>query len=243
MNNIFKSINDLDYLEQDLDIIDDDSNLEDDELEGETLECLEEIKLYDPCKTREENFNDGSWQKHLLFSVTRNGNLSIDTRIPDQFSKVVVDLNTIEEYSVPEFVVVDFDSLFGVRLTSFIKYKSEFLSCDERVFFEALLIKYKAFGHNAFFWSKEMIWKEIGIKKDRAAKIAKRFVEIGILEMEVKKSVLNGRPQQITYYEPIGSRIMELIPTLFGDRHDDGFISELQKYLNFQPSHSNNRLL
>lgn len=242
MNNIFKSINDLDYIEKgetDHDI----NTGVDNESEEAILKCLQEIQLYDPTKTKEENFNDGSGQKYLLISVDRYGSLNIDANVPDQFSKVVVDLNTVEEYGLPEFAVVDYDSIFGVRLTSFIKYQSDFFTCDERVFFEALLIKYKAFGHKPFFWSKEVIWKEIGVKKDRATKITKRFIELGILTQEVKKSVLDGRPQQITYYEPIASRIMELIPEMFGERDDDGFIAELEKYLNFKPRNSSNRLL
>lgn len=237
MNNIFRSINDLDYIDEDYDLV----VVENEEDKNEPL--FQEIKLYDPCKTREENFKDGITEKYFLFGVSCNGNISINTQLPDSFSKVVVDLNIIEEHSVPEFAVVDYDCLFGVRMTSFIKYKSNFFTCDERVFFEALLIKYKAFGHVPFFWSKEVIWKEIGVKKDRATKISKRFSELGILNVEVKKSVVNGRPQQITYYEPIANRIIELVPEIFGERDDDdGFINELKRYVDYKPSPLYNQL-
>lgn len=252
----FNAINDLDYIEDEFsntlssevkgaDGLENNNQYEEyfeEEEDYEEENKLEEIKLYDPCKTREENFKDGITEKYFLFAVGRNGNISPNTQIPDRFSKVVVDLNTIEEHSVPEFAIVDYDCLFGVRMMSFIKYKSNFFTCDERVFFEALLIKYRAFRHKPFFWSKGVIWKEIGVKKDRATKIVRQFCELGILSAEVRKSMLDGRPQQITYYEPIASRIMELIPEIFGDREDDGFISELEKYLNYEPRHSSNRL-
>ena len=181
----------------------------------------------------DENFKDGTTQKYLLVRVSNSGGLDIERKIPDQFSKIVVDMNKIEEYSLPEFGVVDYDSFFGTRLTSFIKYNSDFVSCDERVFLEALIIKYRCFDHKPFFWSKEVIFREVGIKKDRATKIIKKFQELGILTAEVKKDFINSRPQQITYFDLNAEKIVELIPKLFDDRDDDGFVQELKRYLNY----------
>jgi hypothetical protein len=195
---------------------------------------LHEIFLYDPCKSKEENFEDGKSSKHLLIRVEKNGLLHIDDKIPNQFSKVVVDMNKIEEYAAPEYMVVDYDTIFGTRLISFKNYNSEFFSCDERVFFEALLIKYRAFGFKPFFWSKEVIWRELGVKKDRANRIIKRFVELAILSTEVKKSVLDSRPQQITYFNLHSNRICELLTQIYNDRESNvSQIPELKMSWNF----------
>ncbi|QXP69361.1 hypothetical protein H0I29_12075 [Polaribacter sp. R2A056_3_33] len=196
---------------------------------------LHEISLYDPCKSRDENFEDGISSKYLLVRVENTGSLSIDTIIPDQFSKVVTDLNKMEEYGTPEFMVVDYDTIFGIRLITFINYNSDFFTCDERVFFESLLIKYKAFGYKPFYWSKEVIWRELGIKKDRANRIIKRFIELDILSTEVKKSVLDGRPQQITYFNLQSKKICELLPKIYNERESNvSQITEVKKYLNFK---------
>ncbi len=230
----FKAINELDFIDIENEVkASIKSQCENDEVESAEEKWIKEIKLYDPCKCFYENFEDGSTQKYLLVSVSNFGRLDIERKIPDQFSKIVVDINKMEEYSTPEFFVVDYDSFFGTRLTSFIKYNSDFISCDERVFLEALIIKYRGFGYMPFFWSKEVIHRELGIKKDRASRIIKKFKELGILTTEVKKSLLDGRPQQITYFDLNSEKIIELLPKMFGDRDDDGFEQELKQYLNY----------
>lgn len=197
---------------------------------------LQEIHVYDPCKSKDENFEDGISPKYFLTAVYSSGIMSVEEKIPDQFSKVVYDLNKIEEYgSSPEMMIVDYDTIFGLRLTSFIKYNSTFFSCDERVFFEALLIKYKAFGSKPFYWSKEVIFQELGIKKDRATKIINKLKALEILATEVRKSVVNNRPQQITYFIINKSKIMELASEIYKEREDDNIIlNDLKKYLNIK---------
>ncbi len=253
--NLFKTLNDLDFIEKENEIstvveassyihIDENTpqrrSFWDDE-EGELVLSekepnMQEISLYDPCKSVDENFEKDSSPKHLLVRVESKGTCIIDTKIPDQFSKVIYDLNRIEEYgSTPEMLIVDFDSIFGLRLTSFIQYNSDFFTCDERVFFEALLIKFKNLNNfKPFYWSKEVIWQELGIKKDRASRIIKRFRELGIISTEVRKSVVNNRPQQVTYFNLHADKIMALLPQIFVDREDSLIKRELKKYLNIR---------
>lgn len=197
---------------------------------------LKEIHIYDSCKTKDENFEDGISPKYFLTAVYSSGKMSTEDRIPDQFTKVVYDLNKIEEYgSSPEMMIVDYDTIFGLRLTSFLKYNSNFFSCDERVFFEALLIKHKAFGFKPFYWSKEIIFQELGIKKDRATKIINKMKALEILTTEVRKSVVNNRPQQITYFMINKSKIMELASEIYKEREDDNImLNDLKKYLNIK---------
>lgn len=197
---------------------------------------FKEIHVYNSCIPRDENFEDGISPKYFLTAVHSSGIMSVEEKIPDKFSKVVYDLNQIEEYgSSPEIMIVDYDTIFGLRLTSFIQYNSKFFSCDERVFFEALLIKYKAFGFKPFYWSKEIIFQELGIKKDRATKIINKMNALEILTTEVRKSVVNNRPQQITYFIINKSKIMELASEIYKEREDDNImLNDLKKYLNIK---------
>jgi len=207
--------------------------------------CLEEIHLYNPSKPMAENFNDGNHSKYLLVKAKSNGDLCIENRIPDQFSKVVVNLNTIEEYSVPEMFIIDYDTIFGVRLTSFIKYDNKFFTCDERVFFETLLIKYKSFSFKPFYWSREKMWSELGIKKDRAGKIIDKLKKLEFISTQVKKRVINNRPQQVTYFDLNSTKIIESLPKIFSNKHDIDepiIISELKKYLNVRNFETKNIL-
>lgn len=198
---------------------------------------LKEISLYNPNTSIADNFKDGNHSKYLLVKAQSNGDLCIENRIPDQFSKVVVDLNTIEEYSLPEMFIIDYDTIFGVRLTSFIKYDNKFFTCDERVFFETLLIKYKSFSFRPFYWSKEKIWDEIGIKKDRAKKIIKKLIELEFISTEVRPSVIDNMPRQVTYFHLNGLKIIESLPNMFSDKHYPEMSvieADVRKYLNIK---------
>ncbi|MDB0603088.1 hypothetical protein PL373_18540 [Tenacibaculum maritimum] len=232
---VFNSTNnDINYNEENLSIL---STWDDDDDELDIKEpFLKEIHVYNSCIPRDENFEDGISPKYFLTAVHSSGIMSVEEKIPDQFSKVVYDLNQIEEYgSSPEMMIVDYDTIFGLRLTSFLKYNSNFFSCDERVFFEALLIKYKAFVFKPFYWSKEIIFQELGIKKDRATKIINKMKALEILTTEVRKSVLNNRPQQITYFMINKSKIMELASEIYKEREDDNImLNDLKKYLNIK---------
>lgn len=197
---------------------------------------IKEIELYDFNKTYDENFATGSSKKYILFEVDKIRNMHVtdpyDNLFPTPQSKCLVNFDQVEEYSSLEFTAIDYDTLFGTRFTTFIKYNSDFFACDERVLFEGILIKFKAFGYKPFYWSKEVIFKETGIKKDRATKIIDRFVRLGIISTEVRKSKIGNRPQQITYYTPHSEKIIELTPEIFKGREEIQIvIKDLEKYL------------
>lgn len=209
---------------------------EDEEEEEEEEAELRVIELYDYTKTHDENFKDNSNPKYILFKVDKLKSMSVSegifNHIPSPQSKVLVDFDKVDEYSTLECYPVDYDTIFGLRFLTFIKYNSNFFQCDERIMFEAFLIKFKAFGHKPFFWSKETIFKEVGIKKDRANKIIKRFEELGIISTEVKKSVIANRPQQITYFNIKADKIFDLIPQMFEGRDEIQIVErDLEKYL------------
>ncbi|PQL90744.1 hypothetical protein [Apibacter adventoris] len=203
--------------------------------EKDNIPDYHKIELYDYNKTHEENFKSGSDKKYILIAVEGNKHFTVTNSefiFPTPQSKCLVDISKVEEFSNLEFIPMDYDTIFGTRFTTFIKYNSNFFLCDERIIFEALLIKLKSFDYKPFYWSKEMIFKEAGIKKDRATKIIERFKELGILSTEIKKSIINSRPQQITYYTLHPEKILELLPKIFEGRDNLKSIeNELNTYL------------
>lgn len=197
---------------------------------------VEEVNLYDFTKSYDENFEQDSSDKYMLIRVDKYKSLGIidpsKNFLPTPQSKCLIDFDKAEKYNSLEFGLIDYDTIFGTRFTTFIKYNSDFFACDERVLFEGILIKFKAFGFKPFYWSKEVIFKEIGIKKDRATKIINRFVELGIISTEVRKSKIGNRPQQITYYTPHSEKIVDLISEIFKGRDEIQIVeNDLEKYL------------
>lgn len=226
-------------------IIEEDKKLMEDDYElpiVETINLIEEsntentqsINLYDFEKSFDENFKNGEVKKYILLEVRGKDDFSIikPSNLPTPQSKIIIDVEAIEKHSNVEFALIDYDIIFGTRFITFMKYNSDFLACDERVFFEGLLIKYKGFGYKPFYWSKEVIFKETGIKKDRATKIISRFIDLGIISTEIKRSVVSNRPQQITYFSLNADKIFDLIPKLFKDRENIQIVEKnLKEYL------------
>ncbi|QQM28039.1 hypothetical protein [Elizabethkingia sp. M8] len=203
-------------------------------IEKSNTENTQSINLYDFEKSFDENFKNGEVKKYILLEVRGKDDFSIikPSNLPTPQSKIIIDIEAIEKHSNMEFALIDYDTIFGTRFTTFIKYNSDFLACDERVFFEGLLIKYKGFGYKPFYWSKEVIFKETGIKKDRATKIISRFIDLGIISTEIKRSVVSNRPQQITYFCLNADKIFDLIPQLFKDRENIQIVEKnLKEYL------------
>lgn len=209
---------------------------ENEDWDGEAKkECeVKEISLYDHKLTREDNFADCN-TKYVLFKVDRNGEFGVadkDNVIPCPQTKCVVNLSTIEDYAEEfTFMPVAYSSFMGVELLNFKRYNSDFFTCDERVFFIALLVKYKSFNFKSFYWSKEEIFKDVGIKKDRVNKIIKKFSQLGILSTELVKTQINGRPMQITYFDIIGGEIIDLLPKILHEDDEFNMSNDIEKYL------------
>lgn len=194
-----------------------------------------EIELYDSQKTFDENFEKGSDRKYVLVTINKNKGVFIPgnylTVIPTPQSKCLIDIEKVEEFGNLEFIPIDYDTFFGLRLLSFQKYKSDFFLCDERVMFEAFMIKYQRFGFKPFYWSKEVIFEEVGIKKDRATKIIEKFIKLGIATRKLVKTQINNRPMQINYYDLNVDRIVELIPEIYLERDSICLEREIKEYL------------
>ncbi|WP_045970791.1 hypothetical protein [Flavobacterium sp. 316] len=197
-------------------------------------EGFEEIEVYDENKTFEENFKSGKSVKYLLNKVTKDDGLMIGTNdyfLPTSLSKCVIDIEKVEKYGDLIFVPVNYDAFFSYNLLSFKNYNSNFFLVDERIMFEALLIKFKSFDYKAFYWSKEKILEEVGIKKDRSTKILGKFIKLGIVSKELKKSFIDNRPMQINYYNLIPDKIIDLLPDIYKEKDDNGLEAKMIKYL------------
>jgi hypothetical protein len=213
---------------------------EDGEWNGSTKkeDGFKEISLYDHTLTKEENFAESD-EKFVIFKVNKDGEFGVTDKeniIPCPLTKCLVNLSTIEDVAEEfTFAPVAYNSFMGVEVLNFMKYNSDFFTCDERVFFITLLVKFKCFDFKPFYWSKEKIFLEIGVKKDRANKIINKFKELGFLSTELVKTKIEGRPMQVTYFDIDGGKIIDLLPKILrSDEDNDGNIytnPDIEKYL------------
>lgn len=196
-------------------------------------EGFQEVKLYNHDISFEENFQQNNTPKYILIEVNSAGNMQINNVLSPS-DKIVVNMRDFEQFNFDRYFV-DYDTIFGTRFLNFMQYDSNFFVCDERVFFEALLIKYKKSNFTSFYWSKEKIFKELGIKKDRAEKIISRFKEMGIISVENKKTKSSeGKPQQVNYFFLHPEIVIEILPKVFGDEEEERIFPshrDIQKYL------------
>lgn len=202
--------------------------------EIEVPEGFEEFQLYDHSLSPDENFEKGHDSKFIMIEVTKDKVLSVKDStnlLPTPHSKCIIDLKKVTRYSDFEFLPIDYDPFFGVRLLSFINYNSDFFTCDERVMFEFLLIKFKSHNFKPFYWSKEKIYEEAGIKKDRATKILDKFIKLGIITKEVRKSFVDNRPLQINYFDLNAAAIIEIVSEMFIPNEEKNYEQILAAYL------------
>lgn len=196
-------------------------------------ESFKEIQLYNHDISFEENFQQDNTPKYILIEINSIGEMQVNNVLSPN-DKIVVNMKDFEQFNFERYFV-DYDTIFGTRLLNFMQYDSSFFVCDERVFFEALLIKYKKSNFTSFYWSKEKIFKELGIKKDRAEKIISRFKELGIISVENKRSISSeGRPQQVNYFFLHPEKVIEILPKVFGDEEEERIFPghrDIQKYL------------
>lgn len=203
---------------------------EEDEFE-ETIE----VQLYDMSLNSEENFKDGVKTKYLLLPVTENGFEDCKSFTPLLHAGGKIILNKDKARQNMDYIgdtfVIDYNSMFGVRLLNFQKYNSTFFSCDERVFFETLIIKFHAFDFKPFFISYNEIFRELGIKKDRVHSISKKFQNLGFLKTKIVTRYIEKGPSQITYYFLNVDKIMELIPQIYIGDNSREMDNDIKKYL------------
>lgn len=193
--------------------------------------------LYDHELTVEENFNKSSKRKLICYEVSKSGDIVLmDNEMYDTVlgtgDRFV--LNTDGQMGFDR-IMVDYDSIFGIRFLKFMQYNSDFFDCQERVLFEALIIKYRKNNFRPFYLSKAKLKDELGIKPDKSTTILKRFVELGILNQKLEKTydTKNKRPQQVNYFSINCKAVLELVPSIYKESADHIFPNhkDFKKYL------------
>ena len=201
----------------------------------EELEETIEVQLYDMSLDSEQNFQDGVKTKFVLLPIHKEGIENGKSFTPLLHAGGKIILNKDKALQNMDYIgdtfVVDYDSMFGVRLLSFQKYNSAFFICDERVVFETLVIKFHYFDYKPFFLSYNEIFKELGIKKDRMLSISKKFQNLGFLKTQIITSLIEKRPSQITYYNLDAAKIIDLIPQIYIGDNTREMYNDIKKYL------------
>lgn len=206
---------------------------EDNHRQGNELEKqsnLEVINIYDFEKSLHENLQQNPKNLYILMEVKSPfGDVEITNNLPTPQSKCLVNIEHLEKYDAEyRFNPTAYTSFMGVEVLNFMKYSSVFFTCDERVMFIFLLVKFKCFDFKPFYWSKNKMFNETGIKKDRAKKILEKFKNLEILSSEIKRKVVNNRPSQITYFNLNCKRIIELLPEIMNkDKFEDDVLQEI----------------
>ena len=192
-----------------------------------------EIPVFNPEIDFEENFNTGP--KYLVLPIDNNEfGYYQNRKLIAPGTKIISGTIDFEAfiYSEQLSIIVDYASMFGVRLNRFMLYNPNYFNCDERVFFESLVMKYRYFKFKPFYLSYKTIFNELGIKKDRAVSIRRKFENIGILKSEIVTSSINGKPSQITYYELNLDLILNLLLKIYKDEDDIyDCKNDVEKYL------------
>ncbi len=103
-------------------------------------------------------------------------------------------------------------SVFSINYLTSMRFKPK-SKIDERVLFEVILIKHLKY-RKPFYYSRAAIQKELGINKDRVKTIINKFREIGFLRTSIQRSLMDGRPRQVTYFEVIPEKVSDAIDEL-----------------------------
>jgi hypothetical protein len=111
------------------------------------------------------------------------------------------------------------DIPIGIFVQKFMEFNFDYLSTEESVFFNYLVVKGQAFKFKEFFHSSETIFNETGIKRKSLESIIKRFEELGII-----KVVIKGMPK-VKFFGVNYEKISELVPRIY---RIDGMDSQLE---------------
>ncbi|WP_336126833.1 hypothetical protein [Mesoflavibacter sp. CH_XMU1422-2] len=189
--------------------------------------------IYNPDLVFSDNFTDER-DKYLVLKIAFHDD-SIKNLIPDQFSKCLSTPQKLNSSNISYLrtLVHDYDTIFGTRYPNFRNYNPRFFSCEERVLFETLIIKFKQEGFKTFRWEKSKIGYELGIKRGKRNTIINRFKNLGIIKSAISKSCKaeKGRNANSYFFNLDCSRILELIPEIFSEYNRKEVEHDLYKYL------------
>lgn len=197
---------------------------------------LVEINLYDFNLTVSENLNKDS-ESYILLKVDKKeiGIAENLYPLPDLSSKCLVSIKKLQRQERMNLLIYDYDTLFGTRYPRFKMYNHSFFTCDERVFFEVLLIKFKAADFKRFNWDLSKIQYELGIGRKRLNSIIIKFYNLGIITQKFRssegKKIRKSPFHQGTCFNIDPFKIMELLPSIYADFAIDEVRSDIEKYL------------
>ncbi|MFL0070082.1 hypothetical protein [Tenacibaculum maritimum] len=190
-----------------------------------------ELKLYDFSKNFNDNFMDDE-DKHIVIKISKKDNeISV---LPDPYSFCVSEPNKLIDINELKYMVWDYDTIFGVRYNIFKLYNHEFFDCQEIVFFNALLIKFKRNKFKQFRWEKTKIGYELKINRRKLNSMIKKFKELGIIKSTVCKShkfPIKGVYANATYFKLDCDKIYELLPKILSEFDYEKMEGDLYRYL------------
>lgn len=97
----------------------------------------------------------------------------------------------------------------AINILKLQRYNFNFLSLEEVVFYEYLIVKARSFKFKQFYHSTETISKETGIRRTKLDNIIKKFSDLGILMVEIK-----GFPK-VKYFDVNFEKIGGLLPKIY----------------------------
>lgn len=194
----------------------------------------DEIQLYNQALAYEDNFSDGEKIKFMLLPLFKDekDNDTNFTPLLNAGGKVIMNRKELAGTYSEDFhyIIVDYNSIFGLRLLSFQRY-NDYFSCDERVLFETFLIKFHSFKFKEFYMSNNTIYKELGIKETRAKSIIQKFIELGLITKTVKQQFIKDFPSKVSYYFVNAENVINFLPKIFDEDHLYEVEKDIQKYL------------
>lgn len=200
--------------------------------ENESIE-FKKIELYDFNKTFDENFLEGDEDKYIVIKISKKDN-KIGVMTPDVHSLCLSNPEKLIESEELKYLIWDYDTIFGTRYNVFKRYDTNFFDCQERVFFEALIINYKRNRFKNFRWEKSKIGYELGIKRKKLDSIITRFQELGIIDSAIAKmtkKTKNSRNSIGFHFSVNSQRIIELLPEIFSDFDYETVERDILNYL------------
>lgn len=196
----------------------------------------ERESLYDLNKEVVENLTDGK-DKYLILKISEKDD-SIEL-VPDEFARLLTKPKRLLEENVTFLrrIFVDYDTLFGVRYNQLKNYNNKVFNLQERVLFEALVIKFQRNGFKPFEWPKKKIEYELGIGRRSCNTVLTRFTKAGIIKKmrSIERfSKKRGSPIKTTVFDIDTERIIELLPEIYSNFSREKMEKDILKYLHIK---------
>jgi hypothetical protein len=99
----------------------------------------------------------------------------------------------------------------AINILKYQAYNFEFFSCQEIILFETLVVLggISFSKREEFFHSTKTLIEKSGIKRHTVDKTLNRFIDLGIIELQVK-----GMPR-VKYISIVWDKVLELLPKIY----------------------------